>query len=230
MRYTDLYKNGNNFVHLKFFFASLCNKIAIAFGYFYSMKVIGLTGGIGSGKSTVARVFETLGFPVFDADSEALKLYAQDETLLQDVASTFGVSVLQPNGELNRMALASIVFNDESALKKLNAMVHPRVASRFETWKKNQRTATVIREAAILFESGSAADCDAVIVVTAPEDLRVQRVIKRNGWSESEVRARMKRQWPEQHIAERADALIVNDDKQLVLPQIQKMIQEFIAV
>jgi dephospho-CoA kinase len=191
------------------------------------MKVIGLTGGIGSGKSTVARVMETLGIPVFDADREALALYDEDESLLTEVKERFGASVIQLGGGLNRQALASIIFNDAEALKQLNAMVHPRVAKKFDTWKKMQQTPVVIREAAILFESGSAADCDFVIVVTAPEDVRVARVQKRNGWTEAEVRARMKRQWTEMQLLESADAVIVNDDKHLVLPQLTRVIQDF---
>jgi dephospho-CoA kinase len=187
------------------------------------MKVIGLTGGIGSGKSTIARVFETLGFPVFDADKEALYLYESDPTLLSEVVQTFGDDVLLSGGRLNRMALANIVFREEEALKKLNALVHPRVARRFEEWKQQQHAKMVIREAAILFESGSDVGCDAVIVVTAPEELRVQRVMKRNGISESEVRARMARQWPESQLVERADAVIVNDDLTLVLPQVMRV-------
>ena len=192
------------------------------------MKVIGLTGGIGSGKSTVARVFETLGVPVFDADRAALALYDEDESLLVEVMQRFGVSVIDANGRVNRPALASIVFNDAEALQQLNAMVHPRVAKKFDAWKKLQRASAVVREAAILFESRSASDCDAVIVVTAPEDLRVDRVQKRNGWNEAEVRARMNRQWSEQQLIERADAVIVNDDKHLVLPQLTRVIQDFL--
>jgi dephospho-CoA kinase len=193
------------------------------------MKVIGLTGGIGSGKSTVARVMETLGVPVFDADRAALALYDEDESLLTEVKERFGASVIQPGGQLNRQALASIVFNNAEALQQLNAMVHPRVAKKFDAWKKMQRTSAVIREAAILFESGSAADCDAVIVITAPEELRIARVQKRNGWTEAEVRARMKRQLSEEHLIERADAVIVNDDRHLVLPQLTRVIQDFIG-
>lgn len=193
------------------------------------MKVIGLTGGIGSGKSTVARIARQLGVPVFDADREALSLYDEDESLLAEVKEKFGDVVIQPDGRLNRQALASIVFNDAQALRQLNALVHPRVAKKFETWKNRQVSRMVIREAAILFESGSAADCDAVIVVTAPEALRIARVQKRSGLSEAEVRARMNRQWPEAQLVERADAVIVNDDKQLVLPQLMRMIQDYMS-
>lgn len=192
------------------------------------MKVIGLTGGIGSGKSTVARVMETLGVPVFDADREALALYDEDESLLNEVKERFGASVIQPDGRLNRQALASIVFKDAESLKQLNGLVHPRVAKKFEAWRNRQVTRAVIREAAILFESGSAADCDAVIVVAAPEDLRIARVQKRNGWSEEEVRARMNRQWSEEELMKRADVVIMNDDHQLVLPQLKRVIDDIV--
>jgi dephospho-CoA kinase len=194
------------------------------------MKVIGLTGGIGSGKSTVARVFESLGYPVFDADKEVLALYDTDPTLLPQVVMSFGEGILLPDGRLNRMALASVVFSDEGALKKLNALVHPRVAKRFDEWKNSQHAKAVFREAAILFESGSDAGCDAIIVVTAPEALRIQRVMHRNGISELEVRARMARQWPESKLVERAEEVIVNDDKTLVLPQVMKVVNRIVGL
>ena len=192
------------------------------------MKVIGLTGGIGSGKSTIARVMETLGLPVFDADREALALYEDDQTLLAEVRHRFGASVIQTDGRLNRQALASIVFNDAESLQQLNALVHPRVGKRFAAWKQKQTAQAVVREAAILFESGSDVDCDAVVVVTAPEALRIARVKKRNGIGEEEVRARINRQWAEEELVKRADAVIVNDDKQLVLPQVKQVLEDIL--
>lgn len=192
------------------------------------MKVIGLTGGIGSGKSTIARVMETLGLPVFDADREALALYEDDQTLLAEVRHRFGASVIQTDGRLNRQALASIVFNDAESLQQLNALVHPRVGKRFAAWKQKQTAQAVVREAAILFESGSDVDCDAVVLVTAPEALRIARVKKRNGIGEEEVRARINRQWAEEELVKRADAVIVNDDKQLVLPQVKQVLEDIL--
>jgi dephospho-CoA kinase len=190
------------------------------------MKVIGLTGGIGSGKSTVARVFETLGVPVFDADKEAKALYSTDKTLLSELVTIFGKEILDDNGELDKNALARIVFANESALQKVNALVHPRVANRFEQWKSKQNAAFVVREAAILFESGSYQDCDAVIVVTAPEELRISRVMKRSGFSRDEVRNRMARQWPEEELVRRADHQIINDTQTLLLPQIMDIARQ----
>jgi dephospho-CoA kinase len=184
------------------------------------MKVIGLTGGIGSGKSTVARVFNTLGVPVFDADTEAKKLYTEDPTLLPEVVKIFGPQILNADGSLNREALAAIVFSDAEALKQLNALVHPRVGKRFQKWKEKQPGPAVIREAAILFESGSHSDCDEVVIVTAPENLRIERVMKRNAIAADEVRARMARQWTEEQLLQQANAVIQNDEKTLVLPQV----------
>jgi dephospho-CoA kinase len=189
------------------------------------MKVIGLTGGIGSGKSTIARVFSSLGVPVFDADREAQALYATDPSLLQEVVQLFGKDVMHADGTLNRPALATRVFANTTELKQLNALVHPRVAIRFQEWKAKQKSSMVIREAAILFESGSHSDCDCVIAVTAPEELRIQRVMKRNGIPESDVRARIARQWPAEKIQSMADAIIINDDQHLVLPQVMKVIE-----
>jgi dephospho-CoA kinase len=122
------------------------------------------------------------------------------------------------------MKLASIVFSDEIALKKLNSLVHPRVANRFIHWKNQQHAPMVMRESAILFESGSYSDCDAVIVVSAPEELRVERVMKRSSLTREEVEARMARQWPQSKVLEQADRIIVNDDRMLVIPQVMQII------
>jgi len=188
------------------------------------MKVIGLTGGIGSGKSTIAAVFQSAGIPVFNADSEALALYSIDAELLREVVDEFGREVLNNDGTLNRKQLASIVFGDEGALKKLNALVHPRVANRFAQWKNQQRVGVVMRESAILFESGSHIDCDSVIVVSAPENLRVNRVMNRSALTEEEVEARIALQWPESKLQAQADWIIMNDDSELVLPQVMAIV------
>lgn len=191
------------------------------------MKVIGLTGGIGSGKSTVARVFSTLGVPVFDADTEAKKLYTEDSTLLPEVVKAFGPQIMHADGSLNREALAALVFSDAEALTKLNALVHPRVGKRFQVWKEKQHGPAVIREAAILFESGSHIDCDAVLVVTAPENLRIQRVMQRNTVTADEVRARMARQWTEEQLLQQANEVIRNDENKLVVPQVMAIAEKW---
>lgn len=184
------------------------------------MKIVGLTGGIGSGKSTIAAIFQSVGIPVFNADNEALALYSEDAELLREVVDEFGKEVLNADGTLNRMKLATIVFGDEIALKKLNSLIHPRVASRFIHWNKRQQAPVVMRESAILFESGSHIDCDSVIVVSAPEKLRVNRVMNRSALTKQEAEARIARQWPESKLLAQADWIIVNDDRELVLPQV----------
>jgi len=190
------------------------------------MKVIGLTGGIGSGKSLVGRIFQSVGVPVFDADKQAIALYESDPDLLRDVVRCFGTQVLNSEGKLNRQTLAAIVFSDEQALKSLNALVHPLVFKRFSAWKHEQKGNVVIREAAILFESGSNADCDFVVLVSAPEQMRIERVMHRNGLDEGEVKARISRQWPEEKLRSLADFEIVNDEKKLLLPQVMNLIHE----
>jgi dephospho-CoA kinase len=189
------------------------------------MMIIGLTGGIGSGKSTVAAIFQTLGIPVFNADSEALALYSEDPELLKEVVREFGEEVLNPEGTLNRMKLAEVVFKDEVALAKLNAIIHPRVANRFHQWKNQQHSSMVLRESAILFESGTHNDCDFVIAVSAPEDLRIERVMKRSAMKREEAEARIARQWPQSKVMAQADSVIVNDDNMLVIPQVLSIVE-----
>ena len=124
------------------------------------------------------------------------------------------------------MQLASIVFGDEAALRKLNSLIHPRVANRFIQWKIRQHVPIVMRESAILFESASHSDCDSVIVVSAPEKLRVNRVMKRSALTNQEVEARIARHWPESKLQEQADWIVVNDDRELVLPQVMAIVAE----
>jgi dephospho-CoA kinase len=190
------------------------------------MKVIGLTGGIGSGKSVVARIFGCMGIPVFDADKHANSLYETDSELLREVAARFGSHMLTAEGKLNRQALASVVFSDEQALMALNALVHPRVGRKFLEWMGQQSGNVVIREAAILFESGSNTDCDAVILVSAPLQMRIERVMLRNGLNESEVRTRISRQWPEEILRKLSDVEIVNDERSLLIPQVLKVARQ----
>ena len=191
--------------------------------------VIGLTGGMGAGKSVVSQILRSLGLPVFDADAEARKLYDADATLLQSVSDRFGSAVLEPDGSLNRSELASVVFNDAEALADLNAMVHPAVTRAFASWKaraENSGAVLVFREAAILFESESAVDCDVIWAVTAPLATRVQRVQQRNGWSEAEIQRRMAHQWPADQIHARSDQVIVNDGSQALVPLVLSLIDE----
>lgn len=183
------------------------------------MITVGLTGGIGSGKSTVARVFRVLGIPVFEADREARTLQDHDEDLRAAIAERFGAD-LYYTGTLDRRTLAQRAFGNDQALQDLNALVHPAVRKAFQNWAAEQRSTYVIMESAILVESGGYKAFDRTIVVNAPEDLRVKRVIGRDGVGAEEVRARMRHQASEEVRLAVAHHIIVNDESRLVIPQV----------
>ncbi|MGB1450830.1 MAG: dephospho-CoA kinase, partial [Marinirhabdus sp.] len=157
------------------------------------MKTIGLTGGIGSGKTTVAGMFHDLGVPVYIADDEAKKLMNASKGIRRELVALFGTAVYK-NEKLDRKFLAQRIFSDPGTLKKVNAIVHPRVGEHFKHWAKKQKYAYVLKEAAILFENGGYKNCDATILVTAPKHARVQRLLKRGAGTLPEIEARMKNQ------------------------------------
>lgn len=190
----------------------------------YKPLRVGLTGGIGSGKTIVAKVFNALGVPVFYADKAAKQCMQEDEALKQKLQTTFGTAIYK-EGVLQRTALAQIIFNNEAALQQVNALVHPAVQQRFEQWCLEQNTPYVLKEAAILFESGSDKGLDAVVCVSAPEALRIQRVVQRDGVQEEQVQARINKQWPQDKKIAQSDYHICNDDKSLLMPQILKVHQ-----
>lgn len=183
------------------------------------MLQVGLTGGIGSGKTTVARVFRTLGIPVFEADAAGRTLLAENREVKTAVVARFGQDVLR-DGHIDRAALARIVFTDQQALKDLNAIIHPAVRVAFKQWSGIQVAPYVLMEAAILAESGGAKHMDRIIVVTAPEDLRIHRVMQRDGVEEETVRTRLANQISEDERLKTADHVIMNDDTRLVIPQV----------
>ena len=180
---------------------------------------VGLTGGIGSGKTTVGRVFRTMGIPVFEADAEGRRLLVNDLRLKHAVVERFGASVLKEDA-IDRAALASIVFQDATALKDLNALIHPAVRAAFDRWTSEQRSPYVIMEAAVLAESGGHRTMDRIVVVSAPEAIRIQRVMERDGVREDAVRARMANQVSEAERLAIADHVIHNNDSRLVIPQV----------
>lgn len=191
------------------------------------MLKIGITGGIGSGKSLICRVFSILGAPVYNADIQAKKLMNQDPELMTKLIQSFGTGVYR-EGKLDRKALAGIVFNDQAALNLLNSIVHPAVRSDFNSWIDNNNKASyVIKEAAILFETGMHTGLDTVILITAPEDLRLQRIMRREGEDKESVRKRMASQWTDEKKAALAGMVIRNDNTQSILPVILKMHYQF---
>jgi dephospho-CoA kinase len=197
--------------------------------YLCDMKIIGITGGIGSGKSTICKVFETLGIPVFNADEVAKNIYDVDADALAQVRDEFGEQVIS-NGKVNRVELAKRVFNNADELTKLNAIVHPLVRKHFKIWMANQSAPYVLREAAILIESGAHTDCDKIILVSAPQETRIQRVMKRSNISEQEVRNRMAHQWTDDQRRPYCHYEIKNHQDQLILDDVYSIHQELVAL
>ena len=184
------------------------------------MLKVGITGGIGSGKTTVCRIFEMLGIPVFYADTVSRNLVQQNPDVIAAIKASFGNGIYQ-DALLNTKALAKIVFNDPDKLRKLNSIVHPSVFRMFNEWiAKHAGYAYVLKEAALIFETNAHLTLDAVIVVTAPESMRIKRVMQRDGATEADVQQRMKQQMPEAEKRKQATFVIHNDESELLIPQI----------
>jgi dephospho-CoA kinase len=186
------------------------------------MLKVGITGGIGSGKTTVCKVFETLGIPVYNADTQAKLLMNTDTELKATLQAYFGNEIYHV-GVLVRHKLAEIIFNDPAALEKANSWVHPAVARDFERWCSLQTSPYVLEEAAIIFESNISHRFEKIILVTAPDDLRIERVCARDHVAPEIVRKRMDNQWPEEKKIILADYIIHNDNIHLITPQVMEI-------
>ena len=191
------------------------------------MLRIGLTGGIGSGKTTVAKVFETLGIPVYYADEAGKRLMNEDENLRKQIIANFGEASYE-NGKLNRKYIASIVFADKQKLALLNSLVHPVTIKDADEWMKAQTTAYAIKEAALIFESGSGKGLDYIIGVYAPQALRIKRTMDREHVTKEEVIKRMQNQVDEEMKMKLCDFIIYNDEQQLVIPQVLQLHEQFL--
>lgn len=189
--------------------------------------VILCTGGIGSGKSVVARVFHELGLPVYDCDRAAKELYDRDPQLLADMVALCGEAVLDAGGRLDRNALSRRIFSDTAMLAAVEDRVHPAVIRDFENWKQQQESALVLIESAILLEKPRFAGMmDYTVVVTAPEEVRIRRVMARDGMTEEQVRKRMAAQWSDAERRAKADFILENDDRQALLPAVLQIIEK----
>jgi dephospho-CoA kinase len=190
---------------------------------------IGITGGIGTGKSLVCQIFHVLGVPVYDADSRAKKLMTTDGILIDQIKKEFGSLSYDEKGMLNRELLSKTVFNDPNRLTKLNSLVHPRVALDFSQWIHEQSGAKYcLKEAALLFEAGSSQSLDKIIVVTAPDELRIKRVLQRDPQrNKTDVERIIKNQMSQEEKIEKADFVIKNDESELVVPQVLKLHEWF---
>lgn len=180
---------------------------------------VGLTGGIGSGKSTVAKIFQVLGIPIFDADAMAKRIMNENESLKKQLIQTFGPETYI-DGVLNRKYIAEIVFSDKYKLDLLNSLVHPVTIQAAKDWMSNQNAPYTIKEAALLFESGTAGDLDVVIGVYAPLNIRMQRVAHRDNASYKDIQKRMQNQLEENMKMRLCDFVIFNDEKQLLVRQV----------
>jgi dephospho-CoA kinase len=195
------------------------------------MLKIGLTGNIGSGKTTVSKIFELLGIPVFYADDAAKEVMVKDQILIKGIQSAFGKLSYFDDGTLNRKHIADIVFNDAEQLAKLNSLVHPATFRAFDDWVKQVKDVPyILKEAALLFESDSYKMCDYSIMVQAPIETRVKRVMQRDSLSRTEVESRNSKQFSEEKKTALADYIIKNDDVQLVIPQVLELHQKICSL
>lgn len=184
------------------------------------MLKLGITGGIGSGKTTVCRLFELLGISVYYADEESKKLLDEDKEVKKQVLSIFGDSILNDAGLIDRKKLAEIVFNNKIQLEKLNSILHPAVGLHFESWLKKQKSPYILKEAAILFESAAYKQVDKVLTIVAPLELKIQRTMKRDGVTREEVESRIKLQMSDEEKIKRSDFVIQNNEQELLIPQV----------
>lgn len=191
------------------------------------MLKIGLTGGIGSGKTTVAKVFETLGIPVYYADTATKRLMHSDPQLKASIIKNFGEASYK-NGMLDRKYIAAIVFNNEEKLALLNSLTHPVTIADADHWISQQTSPYIIKEAALLFETEAGKHLDLFIGVSAPLKLRIERVMKRDGASEEEVINRINRQMNEEEKMRRCDFVIMNNNEELIIPQVLALHNKFI--
>ena len=191
---------------------------------------IGITGGIGSGKSVICQVFKLLGAPVFEADVWAKTLVNSHEQIKTGLIDWYGPDIYSPNGTIDRKKLAGIIFTDNTEMQKVNGLIHPVVRQEFMLWADQQNHPYVIHEAAILFESGFYKMMEYTLLVTAPENMRIDRVMKRDGSTIEAVKERMGKQWNDEQKREHASTEIKNDNKTLLIPQlieIDKQLKEY---
>jgi dephospho-CoA kinase len=191
------------------------------------MIIVGLTGGIGSGKTTVAKQFLEIGIPVYIADEEAKHLMRRSKIIKRKLIKLFGKEAYVGE-ELNKPFLANIIFNDKNYLQKMNAIVHPKVARHFEKWVLKQEAPYVIKEVAILFENGGHNTCDFVITVTAPIETRIKRLLKRDNTSYEKIEAIMKNQWTDEEKVKQSHFVIENIELENTKKQVVKIHKEIL--
>lgn len=182
-----------------------------------------MTGGIGSGKSLVAKVLEAMGYPVYYSDERSKELVDTDPQIRTEITELLGTEVYL-DGKLNRPFLAEMIFSNDEVRLKVNSIIHPRVRATFALWVSEQKTPLVFNEAAILFETGAYKSFDSMVLVTAPESIKIKRVMERDKCSESNVKERMAKQWSDEQKSPLADHMLINDDRTPLLSQIEQLI------
>ena len=189
------------------------------------MIKIGITGGIGSGKSVVAELLQVMNVPVYNADEASKNILKNDDFIRNKLRNLLGDTIFFPNGELNRSQMASLIFNDPGLLSQTNAIIHPAVFDDFERWSQQQSSNIVGCESAIIFESGFNRRLDYVIMVSAPEEIRIARAAARDHAGKEQIIKRMKNQMPDDEKARLADFIVINDGRQAIIPQVRKLFQ-----
>ena len=190
------------------------------------MKRIGITGGIGAGKSLVAEIIKAMGYPVYNSDERAKELTESNPKIKEGLIHLFGEEIYQ-NDTLNKFALAQAIFSDDSLREKVNALIHPIVREDFNLWTLAQNNSLVFNESAILFETGSFKNFDAIILVYAPKELRIKRIMKRDNCSENEVLKRMSTQFSDEEKYNLTEFRIVNDEQTPILEQVEQIILKY---
>ena len=188
--------------------------------------IVGVTGGIGSGKTYVCRLLNTMGYPVFYSDTVAKQLLVNNPLIINQIKDIFGKKAYLKNGELNRPYLAEQIFNDKSKLQLMNSIVHPAVRNEFQIWVKAQNCCLVFYESAIIFESGSKSHFDKTILVVAPKKIKIKRLLERDQTQKENIEKRMANQWTDEEKKALADYIIYNNDKDPLLPQIHKILKK----
>lgn len=189
------------------------------------MYIVGITGGIGTGKTIVAEIFSAMGYPVYNSDVEAKCIMQTDPVVMEELRSQFGSRVFV-NGQIDRQCLANEVFTNPDRLAILNSIVHPAVRVHFNEWRQKQHSDIVFLETAILFESGFNREANRVLLIQSPEELRIKRVMLRDQCTREQVVDRMARQWSQEQKAMLADFVINNDEIQPLLPQIEQLLAQ----
>ncbi|MDR1719285.1 MAG: dephospho-CoA kinase [Dysgonamonadaceae bacterium] len=189
------------------------------------MIKLGITGGIGSGKSVVAKALVSIDIPVYNADDEAKRITATSPVVMDALTARFGAQ-LYTDGILDKQLFASCIFSNKSHLATANSIIHPEVLKDFLTWAEQQQKTIVAIESAILFESGFDSTVDRILTVTAPVEIRIERLIRRTGLKRDNIEARIANQWPDERKIEKSDYVIYNDELQPILPQLESIVSQ----